>query len=597
MPPKPTGGFRHFIALLKYARPYRRAVALQFLLMGIAVGFGLLKPWPLKVLVDNVAGDDPFSIAGWSPEFTWQTLLLGACLAHLIFHAGESLIQVGSNWVATLTSSKMIRDLRSDLLSRLQILSLRFHDKSRIGDLVHRVTWNSTAVETAFQSGFMGLSKSLVMLAGMFTIMMFMNPVLTLVALAVVPLLLLIIRQYAGRTHRVSLEHQTQEGMVSSTLQEILSGIRLVKAYNREEVERGRFGDICTRSVATRLRSVLVQNRFSFLTALTLAGGTALLFWAGMRQVVAENLTVGEFLVFVAYLAMLYGPLSVLSYTASSVQSALGGGSRLFEILESSEEIPEPENPKTLRTFSQGIEFDAVTFAYEPGKPVLHDISLSLRKGETIGVVGETGSGKSTLLNLILRFYDPDSGTVTMDGIDLRQMRSAEVRRHVAYAPQDTLLLSDTIRENIAYGRPGATEEEIIEAARKAEALPFIEQCEEGFDTIVGERGIRLSTGQRQRIALARAFLKDSPVLLLDEPTSALDGETEAAIVERVARLQDKTVLIIAHRLSTIRFADRVYVITGGKVAETGTHEQLLASGGAYNRLWQAQLTAYGEAE
>jgi len=590
---KTMGGWSHFVSLLRYALPYRRAVILQLILMAVSVSFSLLKPWPLKVLVDHVAVDEPLALAGWTIGLSWQALLFAACLAYLIFHAGESLVQVFSQWTATLTSSRMIRDLRSDLLHKLQMLSLRFHDNSRVGDMVHRVTYNSSAVETAFQSGFMGVLKSVVMLVGMFTIMMLMNPLLTIVALAVVPFLLILIRMYAHKTHRVSLQHQTQEGRVSSQLQELLSGIRLVKACNQEGAEHLRFTETCTQSIGTRLRSTMVQNSFGFFTALILAAGTGLLFWVGMHEVRQGNLTIGEFLVFLAYLGMLYAPLSILSYTASSIQGALGGASRLFEILESDDEIPEPIEPQPLAGFEDKITFAGVGFAYTDDHRVLHDVSLEVHRGETVAIVGETGSGKSTLLSLLIRFYDPNDGAVSLDDIDLRQLSSSTIRSLIAFAPQDTLLLSGTIADNIAYGRPDATQAEIEEAARSASAHDFIMACENGYQSIVGERGVRLSAGQRQRISLARAFLRNTPIMLLDEPTSALDAETEAAIMGRLSEMTDKTVLLVAHRLSTIRFADKIVVLKNGRVMETGTHEQLLEAGSDYSRLWNAQLSGY----
>jgi ATP-binding cassette subfamily B protein/subfamily B ATP-binding cassette protein MsbA len=459
--------------------------------------------------------------------------------------------------------------------------------------MVHRVTYNSTAVETAFQSGFMGTLKSLIMLVSMFVVMLLMNVLLTVVAMTVVPLLVLTIRWYAKRTHNVSLAHQNQEGKVSSLLQEVLSSIRLVKAFNREKLEQKRFDDTIAQSVETRLKSTLVQKSFGFWTALILAAGTAIMFYFGLLEVKSGNLTIGEFIVFTSYLAMLYSPLSVLSYTASSVQSALGGGTRLFEILESPVEVQESGKPVRHDRFEGEIVFRDVDFSYVPDKPVLKNVNLTLRKGETLAVVGETGGGKSTLLNLLLRFYDPQSGSITIDGIDIRDLGTSSLRSIIGFVPQDTILLSDSIRENIAFGRPDATEEEIVQAAKMAHAHNFILECPKGYDSLVGERGVWLSSGQRQRIALARAFLKNAPVLLLDEPTSALDAETESSIEKNLRVNGDRTIVLVAHRLSAVHSADRIIVISRGEIVEEGTHEELLEKEGAYHRLWTTQLSGF----
>jgi ATP-binding cassette, subfamily B, bacterial len=596
LPSGSAGKSRHFLALLRYAWPYRRAVAGQFVLMAISVGFGVLKPWPLKVVLDNVLGDYPLYIGRILVDWSDGLLLAAACIAYLLFNAGESLIQLGSTTLSTLTCSRMVRDLRSDLLRRLQALSPRFHDSHRVGDLVHRVTYNTAAVETAYQSGFMGVVKSAITLVAMFVIMMALSPKLTLIATAIVPLLALSIRWYAKRINRASREHQDQEGLVSARLQEVLSTLRLVQAFNRQPVEQSRFDNVCDRGVTTRLKSSLVQQSFGFVTAGILAGGTALLFWVGVREVLAVRLTVGEFVVFNAYLAMLYAPLSVLSYASSSVQSALGGGARLFEIIEAEEKVADNPGAAGIGRAEGGVQFENVTFGYVADRPVLHDIDLVIRPGETLGIVGETGGGKSTLLNLILRFYDPWTGSVKLDGHDLREISLASLRANVAYVPQETVLTSGTIRENIAFARPDASDNEIMEAARLADADNFIRELPDTYLATVGERGVRLSVGQRQRIAIARAFLKDAPIVLLDEPTSALDAETEARLIDTLERLMDgRTVVIVGHRLSTIRRADRIVVLTHGRIVESGTHAELLArEGTAYGRLWKAQSAGMG---
>ncbi len=586
-----TRGWKHYIYLLRYALPYKKLVITQFILMIVSIGFGLLKPWPLKVLVDNVVRDEPFTLAGWKPEFKPEILLALACISYLIFRAGDSLVQIGSTMVATTSSSKMVRDLRSELLKCLQRLSLKFHDSHKIGDMVYRVSYNTSAVETAFQSGFMGAVKSSLMLMSMFVVMLLLNPLLTAVAVGIVPILIICLRRYAKRIQRISRQHQDQEGAVSSRLQEILSSIRLIKSFGRESMEEERFNQLGEKSVHTRLKMTLVQKIFGFNMACILSLGTAVLFWVGIQQVRAGNLTIGEFLVFNSYLAMLYSPLSVLSYTASSVQGALGGGSRLFDILEAEPEIKDSPGAIDLKSVDGSIRFDSVDFGYEKVQIVLKDINLSVNPGETVAIVGETGGGKTTLLNLILRFYEPWSGRILIDENNIQDITIDSLRRNIALVPQETLLISDSILENIAYGNPAASDEKIKTAAKMAEAHDFITRLPEGYDTLVGERGVFLSAGQRQRIALARAFLKSSPIILLDEPTSALDAETEHRLMERIEEyMSERTVVLVAHRLSTVYKADKIVVMTHGEIEESGTHEKLIGRGGAYGRLWQAQM-------
>jgi ATP-binding cassette subfamily B protein/subfamily B ATP-binding cassette protein MsbA len=586
----PNSGFSSYTRLLRYALPYKKLVAVQFLCMLFTVGLGLLKPWPLKVVVDNVLGGTALALGDWEVALGRDLLLLTACLAYVLFHAGESLIQFGSATVATVTSSKMIRDLRSDLLRALQVQSLKFHDSKTVGDQVHRLTANTTAVETAFQAGFMGVVKSSITLLGMLAVMAAMNPPLTLVALAIVPLLLVCIRWYAKSIHRASWAHQTQEGAVSSRAQEILSSIRLVKAFGREAREQRDFDELVERSVGTRLQNALTQNSFGFFVAVILAAGTAALFWFGAKQVQSGALTIGEFLVFNAYLAMLYAPLSVLSYTTSSIQSALGGASRIFEILNAEVEIQDRPDARDLGRARGAVRFENVVFGYDKKRSVLNGINFEVHPGQTLALVGETGGGKSTILNQILRFYEPSEGRVLIDGHDVRDLTVESLRRNIGLVPQDTLLLRDSVRENIAYGRPDATDAEIEEAAQKAEAHPFILQMNEGYDTVVGERGVLLSVGQRQRIAVARAFLKDSQILLLDEPTSALDAQTEAKLLGNLDSLRaGKTVILAAHRLSMVRDADKILVIEDGRIVEEGNHDDLLRNKGPYSRLWNAQ--------
>ncbi len=583
-------GWRFYLRLLRYARPYRGAVALQLGLMLLATGFGLLKPWPLKILVDNVAGGAPLALGPWRLAWGPAGLLALACGGYLAIHALESLVQFGSTMTSTSTCARMIRDLRADLLARLQLLPLGFHDDHRVGDLVHRLTYNASAVETAFQSGFMGTIKSSLTLVGMFVVMMALSPLLTVVALAVVPPLIVCIRWYARRVQTDSRRHQDQEGAAASRAQETLSAVRLVRAFQQESRELGDYRAACERGVQSRRRMTWTQGGFGLCIALTLALGTTLLFWVGLGQVRGGALTIGQFLVFNAYLAMLYAPLSVLSYTASSVQSALGGGARLFEILDAEADVLDRPGARRLARARGALAAEGVAFGYAPGRPVLQDLSFAVEPGEMVALVGETGGGKSTLLHLFLRFYDPWRGALSLDGSDLREATLASLRAQMSFLPQESPLFSGSIAENIAYGSPAATPEAIEAAAEGAAADAFIRELPEGYGTLVGERGVRLSVGQRQRLCLARALLRQTPVLLLDEPTSALDAETERHVLETLERLRGgRTILLAAHRLAAARRADRILVVARGEIVEAGRHEALIARGGPYARLWRAQ--------
>ncbi|MBN1517762.1 ABC transporter ATP-binding protein [Candidatus Sumerlaeota bacterium] len=586
--------WKNYLPLLCYVRPYWKLALAQVVFMVFATGLGLLKPWPFAVLIDNVAADLPLHLGERLIAENPMTILALVCIAALALHLGDSLVSLGATYVSTLSCSRMIRDLRGDLLRHLHRLSLRFHDQHRVGDLVHRICFNTPAVETAFQSGLMGGTKSLLMLSGMLCVMFIMNPMLTLIAAGVSPFLVICIRMYTKRIYRYSRKHQDQEGSISSIADEILSSIRLIRAFNREAWEQQRFEEACDGSIQTRLNSMLAQKLFGVATAFILVAGTVLFYWIGIQEVRAGNLTIGEFTVFNAYIGMLYTPLSVLSSTASSLQAAMGGGSRVLEILDSDVDVEDKPDGKTLDAPRGELKLENVSFRYDSENPVLEKINLSIEPGAHIGIVGPTGAGKSTLLNLMLRFYDPDDGRILMDGCDLRELALSSLRSQIGLVPQECTALSGSIRDNIAFGKLDASDEEIQAAAEIADACAFINKFPERFGTPVGERGVRLSVGQRQRIALARALLKGAQVLLLDEPTSALDAGTETRVMECLLQhCEGKTMVIVAHRLSTIRRVDCIYVLENGQIIESGGHQELLASQGVYAKMWNAQMDGH----
>jgi len=586
-----------YLRTLRYFRAFAGQTLLAVVLMSAGIALNLLKPWPFKYIVDGLLPGDASHgsaqakafVAQW---FGWTNApgaVVALCVALVVISLLSGLVNMLSSALLIRIGLKALLHLRTQLYSCLQALPLRFHDARRSSDSSFRVAYDSQSIQTIYNKGFATIFGAVVTLVSALVIMLRMDWLLTVVSMAVLPPIVWAIRYYGDRIRSESTTIQERESDLLATAQEGLGSIRMVQAFGRESFEVDQFVRHATRSLEANYRLNMTSMRSALVVGTLMAVGSAVMYAAGSLQVLAARLSLGDLLVFVAYLATLYQPIEQLTYTAWALEGAAAGAQRCFEVLDREEETKDAPGAVAMPPARGEITFAGVKFAYGTGSAVLDGVDLAIAPGETVAFVGGTGAGKSTLLSLVPRFYDPSSGIVRIDGHDLKTLTKASLRSQIAMVLQDTVLFSSSIRENIAYGREGATEEEVLEAARKAQAYDFIMAQPQGFDTPVGERGGHLSVGQRQRIGIARAFLKNAPILLLDEPTSALDPSTEKAIMETVSHLmKGRTTLIITHRLSTVHHLGRVVLLENGRITEQGSGPELLAAGGSYARLYHA---------
>ncbi len=587
-----------WLRLLRYALRHKHGLLSVMLLMLLGVGLNLLKPWPLKLIVDYVLTDQPLP-----HSFTWLKAIAGqespswllgwlALSTILLFLASEA-VRIIQNYVGNGIGSRIAYSLGTELFGHLQRLSLSFHGKQHTGDLIRRVMNDSYCIRILVMNVFLPVITSLVSLVAMLSVMWQLNHTLSLLALLIAPLLVVFIRLFNQPMTERNYQHQQLEGELMALSEQVLTAIPIVQAFSREAHEDRRFRNLSRQVIQAHLRLVLSQLQFKVSVSGITAIGTSVMMLIGGVQVLAGSLSLGSLLVFLSYLASLYAPMETLAYISSGFASAAAGARRVLEMLDVQDRVQEKTGAKPLPPRPPGvrghIRLEGVTFGYELGRPILQDISLEVQPGETIALVGMTGAGKSTLVSLIPRFFDPWQGRVLFDGVDVRQVQLSSLRSQVAIVLQEPFLLPLTVAENIAYGCPGASYEEIVAVAKASNADEFIQRLPQGYNTVIGERGATLSGGQRQRIAIARALLKNATVLILDEPTSALDAQTEALLMSAIDRLMvGRTTFIIAHRLSTIRRANRIVVLEEGKVVEAGTHQELLKAAGFYHRLYES---------
>jgi ATP-binding cassette subfamily B protein len=573
-----------------YYRPYLRTIGFSLVLLVIGANLNLLKYWPIQWVIDHVVTVGP------GGTVHWEILNLGAGQAALFAAVAMVVIYLLAgglgfwrNYVSIEVGLKALLQLRTQLYSYLQYLPLHFHDRRRSGDSTFRVAYDAQAIQTFFNRGFDTIFGSAITLLTTFVYMFAMDRVLACVSLLILPLLWATIYFFSARVRAQTTALQQEESDVLARASEGLTSIRIVHAFGQEEFEVREFEREARASYAANLNLTVTNAVSTLAVSGIMALGLAAVLYVATLHILAGRLTVGQLTLFLAYVNMLYQPLEQLSYTAWALEGAAAGMQRVFEILDAQDAVPESPGARPMPRARGEITFENVGFAYEEGHPILNGVSLGVQPGQTVALVGGTGAGKTTLVSLVPRFYDPNSGRVLVDGTDVRSATKKSLRANISVVLQDTLLLSGTVLENIAYGRPEATRAEIRAAAEAAQAHAFIEQLPRGYETPVGERGVRLSGGQKQRIGLARAFLKNAPILLLDEPTSALDLETEADIMETLQALMKRhTTLIVTHRLSTIHRADCIHVLEQGRVVESGTGPELLALRGVYARMWNA---------
>lgn len=581
-----------------FYRPYLGTISFSLVLLLITIGFNLLKPWPIKWVIDTVIPraiqtGEPFyeEILSSKSGHVYLSIsnLSVACLALILVTLLAGGFSLWNNYVLIKIGLKTLLRLRTELYAYLQHLPLHFHDRRRSGDSTFRVAYDSQAVQTFFNRGFATIFGSVITLVATFIVMYRMDASLAFLSFAVAPFLWATIIYYSKRVREQTTTLQQEESDVLARASEGLTSIRIVHAFGRQEFEVNEFEREAKESLSANLQLTMTNALSSLVVGVIMALGTASILYVGTQHVISGKLTVGDLWIFLSYLAMLYQPLEQLSYTAWALEGAAAGMQRVFEILDAEDTVPDAPHAKKLPAVTGALHFDKIEFAYEADQPILRGLTFDIAAGQTIAFVGGTGAGKTTLLSLVPRFYDPTAGHISLDGFDIRAVTKTSLRENISVVLQDTLLLNGTVLENIAYGKLGATRLEIEAAAIAAQAHDFISKLPKGYDTPVGERGVRLSGGQKQRIGIARAFLKGAPILLLDEPTSALDLETEAEIMETLKKLMRRqTTLIVTHRLSTIHHVDKIFVLDQGRIIESGTGPELLAHGGTYARLWNA---------
>jgi ABC-type multidrug transport system fused ATPase/permease subunit len=582
--------------LRELLRPRRRTIAAILAATLVQMAMSLAAPWPLKVVLDNVIGNRQ------PPQWIdWLLPMLGGdSKVHIAAAAGIVTVMIAAvtgaaMYVASYFTESLSQcignDLRVRLYHHLQQLSLAYYDGTRVGTILSTLTTDVQTIQSFASVSTLNIFTDTLTLVGMIVVMLWLRWDFALIALAVTPLLAIFVLRVNKAVRTAVKEVRTHQSDLVATLQEGLQSIEVVQAFSREDAQEQQVRKVSMETVTAWLNARRVSSLLSPVVGLVIALCTGLVLWRGSLLILAGTMTAGALTVFLAYLAKFFQPVRDLAQMTNTLAQVSVSFERVLAVCDADKVIPERPAPADPPPFRGEITFERVAFGYDSAVPVLRDITFTITPGQMVGIVGPTGSGKSTVVSLIPRFRDPDAGSITIDGVDIADYKLHALRCQIGFVLQDTVLLRGTVRDNIAFGRPDATEDEIVDAAKLANAHEFITRMPKGYCSLIGDRGSTLSGGQRQRIGIARALIRDNPILILDEPTAALDAESEALVIEAMERLMaGRTVITIAHRLSTLRNADKIIVIKDGVVAEDGSHEQLLALDGVYAQLHHLQF-------
>ena len=586
-----------FSLIWSLLKPYRSSLVIILAAMLLQTAMSVAAPWPLKVILDNVVGER--KLPPWLDDFLRRFMASGgkmqiaaaAAIATILIALLGAAASYLANYYTTSVGQWVANDLRLRTYHHLQQLSLNYYNTHEMGTLLSTITADVQTIQNFASSSTLGILVDMFTIVAMLVIMFWLNWDFTMIAVGVTPFMLLMVSRFKKAVKKATREVRKQQSNVVAVVQQGLESMRVVKAFGRQDLEQEELSDVSKATVEAALKARRVKALLSPIVTVTVSLCTAFVLWRSSSLILKGTMTAGALTVFLSYLTKFFKPVQDLATMTNTIAQTAVGVERVRAILEANDVIEERGDAREPQPLKGEIKFENVAFAYNKDAPVLTDVNFQIQAGQMVGVVGPTGGGKSTIVSLIPRFYDPSAGKVSIDGVDIRDYKLHGLRNQIAYVLQETVLFRGTVAENIAYGRGSATRDEIVKAAKLANADEFIAKMPQGYDTMVGDRGDTLSGGQRQRIGIARALIRNNPILILDEPTAALDTESEQLVMEALERLmKGRTVITIAHRLSTIRNSDKIVVLKGGVVAEEGTHDELMAKSGVYAELYHIQF-------